>query len=625
MSRSIPEHLVDEIRGRCDIVQIVGERVRLKKTGRNLAGLCPFHQEKTPSFTVAPDKQMYYCFGCGSGGDVFRFLMQAENIPFPEAVRSLAERAGVSIPERDGEPEAVRRERESLYHVMETACRYFEKTLRGPQGESGRGYLKGRGIDSDTAGVFRLGFATEAWDAMTRALLSEGFGDDLLVRAGLAIRREGGRTGVRPGTADLFRGRVMFPIADSRGRVIGFGGRTIASGAEQGHGPKYLNSPETPLFTKGRQLYAFHTAREWIRKAGRVVVMEGYTDVISAHRQGFKETVASLGTALTVVQGKQLAALGVPIILVYDGDVAGRQATLRGIETLLETGGDLRVGVLPPGCDPDQFLRERGSGVFASEVLDTSLSLFSYLKRVMRGRFDLKLPDGRAGYVTEMVTWLARVPGALAREAYAAEIAEEAGFRLETVLHEVDKTARSGPSRRSSMDSPPKKRNNTIHVKTYSEHCESDRHEISEKELLALILEDPGILESIPGTMSSELFTGVRKIVADEIMEARGEAASTRLAGRFTEPEAQRLLAELSCRAGNITDGEREREKLLQDCLRDLREIRPERERIKGVQKHLSRIGTQQGPGSEDGDEQLRTLLTELQGAWTRLKVNRRT
>jgi DNA primase len=352
---AFPAAFLDELKARVGLAAIVGKRVRLIKRGREHLGLCPFHKEKTPSFTVNEDKGFYHCFGCGKHGSVFDFVMETEGLSFPEAVERLAQDAGLALPARDPESQARDQSRGALLPALEAACAFFQRSLRMPEGRSALDYLRGRGLSDDTVARFRLGFAPDRRDALKAALLRDGFAEERLVEAGLLIRPDEGNT------YDRFRGRVMFPIQDRRGQVIAFGGRILGDGE-----PKYLNSPETPLFHKGFTLYALSRAANAAREAGTLVVVEGYMDVIALHQAGIANAVAPLGTALTEDQIRLLWRVAPEPILCFDGDAAGQRAAARALDRalpLLRPGYSLRFAFLPSGEDPDSLIRRHGTEV----------------------------------------------------------------------------------------------------------------------------------------------------------------------------------------------------------------------------------------------------------------------
>ncbi len=348
---AFPPRFLDEIRNRLSLAEVVGRRVKLIRRGREFVGLCPFHNERSPSFSVVEEKGFFHCFGCGAHGDVIGFTMRTEGLPFPEAVERLAQDAGLPLPERDAQAEEHARQAKSLHDANEAAAEWFAAQLYTPEGRTGLDYFKRRALSDETVARFRLGYSPNARDALKRALIVKGFEESLLVEAGLLIQPEGER-----GTYDRFRGRVMFPIGDKRGRIIAFGGRVL--GDEK---PKYLNSPETPLFQKGRVLYAYRDARAAAHKGADVLVAEGYMDVIALHQAGFEGAVAPLGTALTETQIEEIWKLRPEPILCFDGDEAGRRAAARAAERVLPILCQaFRCGLFsfPRARIPDSLLRK---------------------------------------------------------------------------------------------------------------------------------------------------------------------------------------------------------------------------------------------------------------------------
>ena len=428
----VPPEVLDEIRARVDLVDLVGAVVPLKRAGERWKGLCPFHQEKTPSFTVNPKLHLFHCFGCHAGGDAFEFLRRHDRLDFPEAVRLLAERAGVPLPDREAprEPGA----RDGLLALTEWAARQFESWLwEGTDAQRARAYLDGRGISRDTARAFRLGYAPEGWDHLLGAARKDGHAVEALLAAGLVIPRQNG-----PGHYDRFRGRLIFPIADTQGKVIAFGGRGLA-----GEEPKYLNSPETPLYQKGQTLYALHRARERMAETRRALLVEGYVDCLMAHQHGLGETVAVLGTALTPPQLGLLRRYADEAILFFDADRAGQEAARRA-EDLLERSADpqwwalsrrpdtlarrslrLRVATLPAGHDPDTFLRAEGREAFEAACRAARPLLLFALDRVFQEE-DTASQRGRATGIARVALMLSKVQDA----DEAIELGREAARRL---------------------------------------------------------------------------------------------------------------------------------------------------------------------------------------------------
>ncbi len=385
---AFPPQFLDDIRARIGLADVVGRRVRLVKQGREHAALCPFHNEKTPSFTVSEEKGFFHCFGCGAHGDVIGFVMRADGLSFPEAVERLAADAGLEVPEQTPAEREHAKRQADLHEVMEKACAFFEERLGAHVGEPARDYLRGRGLDADTIARFRLGYAPDTKTALRGALMSDTLPEAMLIEAGLLIRPDNGTP------YDRFRGRVIFPITDRRGRVIAFGARILGEGT-----PKYLNSPDTPLFNKGRVLYGMATARRAAHDKGRVIVTEGYMDVIALAKAGFVESVAPLGTALTESQLHELWRMAPEPLLCFDGDNAGQRAAWRAAERalpLLEPGRSLSFVMLPRGEDPDSLIVARGASAFDA-LIDASKPLADVIWDEESSRLRLDTPERLAG------------------------------------------------------------------------------------------------------------------------------------------------------------------------------------------------------------------------------------
>jgi DNA primase len=363
---------LEEVRTRADIVEVIGAHVRLKRAGRNFVGLCPFHNEKTPSFSVNAERGFFHCFGCGAGGTVFNFVMRTEGLSFPEAIESLARRYGVTLPERGAEAGTGAGERDAALRANQVAADFFVHVLwKTPDGAAAREYLSARGVAAETARTFGLGFAPERPANLARALEKRGL-LAAAVRLGL-VKQDGA------GTRDMFRGRLMFPIRDGQGRVLAFGGRVLDQRL-----PKYINSPESPLYSKSRNVYGLYEARAAIASADRAIVVEGYLDAIAVWQAGFKETVASLGTALTVDQLRLVGRHTPNVLACFDGDAAGRKASLRALEIFLAAGLLGRGIFIPPGFDPDTFIKERGAQAFAELVASAELLVDLFFDELMK-------------------------------------------------------------------------------------------------------------------------------------------------------------------------------------------------------------------------------------------------
>ncbi|HUF74204.1 MAG TPA: DNA primase [Gammaproteobacteria bacterium] len=425
MSRRIPKVFINELVARTDLVDLIGARVTLKRAGSNHKGLCPFHDEKTPSFTVSADKGFYKCFGCGAYGNAIDFVMQFENRDFLDAVEILAEMQNLEIPiERSAAPTD---ENQGLYEILREADQFYRHRLR--EHPDAIAYLKQRGIDGPTAGRFALGFAPDGWSALVDELGGDEQSTERLVRAGLAARNDSGRV------YDRLRNRVIFPIRDGRGRVIGFGGRLLGAGE-----PKYLNSPDTPLFDKGRTLYGLFEARQQPGRPERLIVVEGFVDVIALDQHGLGPAVATMGTAATADNMRQLTRLSDRVIFCFDGDRAGRDAAWRAVEAILPFGGGkvaIEFVLLPDGEDPDSFVRSRGKDAFA-DLLGSALPLSSFLIARAAHDLDLGSADGRGRLAATVLPMLAKLPQGLYRELVAGELSEMTGIATERLLGQLE-------------------------------------------------------------------------------------------------------------------------------------------------------------------------------------------
>ncbi len=428
----------ERVKQQADIVRVVGEYVRLKKAGKNFAGLCPFHQEKTPSFSVSPSKQMYYCFGCHEGGDVFKFVMALERCEFPEAVRTVAEKCGIPIPRpRDRSPEERRenQQRAAIVDIHREAAAFFARQLQSSaEGKVASAYLEERGLDREAIARFGLGFAPYSGDALLRALKPK-YSEALLESSGLFSKNESGRL------YDRFRRRIMFPIANDAGKVIAFGGRAMGDDM-----PKYLNSPETPVYSKSSVLYHLDRAKESLRQADFAILVEGYMDAIAVARAGFSNVVASCGTALAEAQIKLLGRFTRRVVVNYDPDAAGQAATERSLTLLLEKEFDVRVLALPGGADPDKFLQQKGADAYR-KLLSQSPPYLDYLIGRAR-RMDQTTAEGKLAAINFLMPFVQRIPNHLLRSEWASRIASE--LRVEApVLREA--LRRAAAERRSEV------------------------------------------------------------------------------------------------------------------------------------------------------------------------------
>ena len=431
MAGRIPQSFIDDLLNRSDIVEVVGSRIQLKKTGKNYSALCPFHKEKTPSFSVSPDKQFYYCFGCGAGGNALGFVMDHDQLDFPQAVEELAKRTGMEVPREDsGRKHKPRQPVDSpLYPLLAAAADYYRQALKShPTRKAAVEYLKGRGLSGVIARDFGLGFAPPGWDNLMKHLGGDALQQKALIDAGLLI--ENAENGKR---YDRFRDRVMFPIRDSRGRVIAFGGRVLGDDK-----PKYLNSPETPVFHKGQELYGLYEARQANRDLDEIMVVEGYMDVIALAQQGLRNAVATLGTATSEEHLKRLFRIVPSVLFCFDGDAAGRKAAWRALEATLpnlQDGRRARFLFLPDGEDPDTLVRAEGTDAFRARIQQHSQPLADYFFQQLSEEADPRSLEGKAHLATLAAPLIEKIPGNNLRALMRQRLAEITGLNGEALQH----------------------------------------------------------------------------------------------------------------------------------------------------------------------------------------------
>lgn len=421
----------EQVRSASNIVEIIGERVPLKRVGVRYVGRCPFHTEKTPSFSVNANMQIYKCFGCGVSGDVFKFVQEFDHVTFVEAVKWVAERYGIPIPKRTDAADPDTQWRESLYRMNEAAQRQFRAMLVGPQGAEARAYLQSRGVAPETAEQFGLGLADRSGQALTQLLQREGFGPEALENSGLILKRQEGG-----GFFDRFRGRLMFPIHSDTGKLVGFAGRAMAKGEE----PKYLNSPETTIYRKSQILYNLNRAKDAARKASRIILVEGYMDVIGLWSGGIPEVVASCGTALTAQQVKMMRRLCETIVVNFDPDAAGQNATERSLQVLLEENARVRVLELNEDLDPDEYIRKSGLETYL-RLIERAPNYYYWLADRAKQRFDSRTAEGRQQALKYLLPVVHRIPDKIERAGVADDLASYLGVERGMVLDAFKKAA----------------------------------------------------------------------------------------------------------------------------------------------------------------------------------------
>ncbi|MCR5403526.1 MAG: DNA primase [Butyrivibrio sp.] len=521
------DQIIEEVRSRNDIVDIVGQYVHLKKQGANYFGLCPFHNEKSGSFSVSPSKQIFYCFGCGAGGNVISFLMKYDNLTFGEALKQLAERAGVKLPDEDNSPQAraFRDKRQLLLDINKEAARYYYMNLRSEQGRKGMEYFRQRELTDETMKHFGLGYASITSDQIVRYLKSKGYNDSQIIEAGLAAFDE------KRGTHDKFWNRVMFPILDAQSKVIGFGGRVLGDGK-----PKYLNSPETPIFDKSRNLFGLNYAKN--SRAPYMIICEGYMDVIAMHQAGFDMAVASLGTAFTSGQAMILKRYTDTVILSYDSDEAGTKAALRGIGILKEAGIKGKVLDLRPYKDPDEFIKNLGKEKF-KERIDNAENTFFFEVRVMESGHDMSDPVSKTEFYRELAVKLCEFEETLERDNYLEAVAAKYNIAVNDLKALVVQTASKGITAK-----PIERPKSGIHRKTTPE----DNAKKNQRLLLTWISDEPQILPKVAKWVSpSDFSDDLYRSVAAEIFESMnsGGFSPARILDRFTDEEQHRQISEM--------------------------------------------------------------------------------
>jgi DNA primase len=568
-----PQRFIDDLKNQADIVVVIQDYVSLKKTGATYKGLCPFHGEKTPSFHVNRDKGFFHCFGCGVGGDVFKFLELHEKIGFADAVKQLAQRFGVALPEMEDSDEqrASAAERETLLKVHESAAAWFRQQLAGNAGTRIRQQIESRGITDATGLALGLGYAPNSRTALKDALLKEGYSQVVLLRAGLILQRDDGSI------VDRFRNRLMIPICRDTGSVIAFGGRAVDSGQQ----PKYLNSPETPIYSKGRTLYGLNLSKNVIRQRKFAVLVEGYFDFAQVYQAGFQGVVASCGTALTPQQAQQLRRFTNKVVLNFDPDAAGQGAAAKSCEMLVAEGFAVNVAVLPPGDDPDTFVRKHGAVGYA-ERLEHSTPYLEYLLDRAAATHNLNNDEGRVSFLGDMLPVAGRIPDPAMRDRFADRLAFKARVTDDVVRAEIRKAV---VQRQPTL---PKRE-----VPSFGQVTKA------EKGLIWLLIhraeEALAALETLDGPDFDGLSSRSVLDLAQKLNEDKGFSPAT-LFERLTMVDAQLVTAIASESEPHVHDAH--------DCARILKRLRWERERA-AIQREIDRL---QEVGMGNG-EKLQELL----------------
>ena len=548
------DELIEEVRSRNDIVDVISGYVRLQKKGSTYFGLCPFHNEKTGSFSVSPAKQMYYCFGCGAGGNVFTFLMEYENFTFPEAMQALADRAGIDLPKQELSGEAKREsdKRSRLLEINKEAGKYYYTLLRSERGAQALSYFRKRELSDATMQKFGLGYSDKYSDDLYRYLKSKGYEDEILKDSGLVGFDE------KRGGHDKFWNRAMFPIMDIHNKVIGFGGRVMGDGE-----PKYLNSPETEIFDKSRNLYALNFARQ--SKRPYMLLCEGYMDVIALHQAGFDNAVASLGTSFTSGHASLLKRYTKEVYLTFDSDGAGIKAALRAIPILKEVGLSAKVINMKPYKDPDEFIKALGAEAY-QERIDQAENSFMFEIRILQQDYDMKDPEGKTAFQHETTKKLAQFPEEMERNNYIEAVAEHYQMGYENLRKLVNQYGAQGGLARE----PVKLKSATREVKK-----KEDGMKQSQKLLLTWLIEDTGLFDIVKQYITPEDFTEEIYKKAAEILYAQfaeGALNPGKIVSMFQNEEEQREIAALFNARIHEIDGKQEREKALKETILRVKE-----------------------------------------------------
>jgi len=548
----IPNEVINQVIERSDIVELIGNYAALKKAGRNFKALCPFHNEKSPSFVVNPDKQIFHCFGCGVGGNAVGFLMRQEHLEFPEAVRFLANKAGVVIPEDESvTPSPSRQLREEIVKINALAAAFFHEILLNSHEipvKTARDYLKGRGVDLETVKKFQLGFAPNEWDALLKYLKAKGISEELISKAGLIIAREG-----KVGYYDRFRNRIVFPIADIQNRFLAFGARAM----QDSDGAKYINSPETPVYTKGQHMFGLNLTKAAVGKLDRIIVVEGYMDMIMPYIHGVENSAASLGTALTVEQIRLIRRYTPNVVMLFDTDAAGQSAIVRSLDLLIDEGMNVRVATLAKDADPDSYIRENGLEAFNARI-DQAESFLDFKFNWLAAQFDPVTVEGKSKIAQELLGTIARFKNEVAKYELTKALAQKLNIP-EGVLF---KQAGQAKGQQGSFREP------EVKIKVVASASASAGQEL----LLALFLKDPAWAKAALERIGPEDFPDgvVREVVTTiwALAKERDDWSTSDLLVRLNDESAQSLITRLiNIEEKKLTDPAR----IFQDCIGKIR------------------------------------------------------
>lgn len=560
---AFPPSFIDELVARNPIEDVVGQYVTLKRSGGNMFGLCPFHGEKTASFSVAPDKGIYYCFGCHKGGGVINFMMELEGLSYPDAVRSLAKRAGMEVPE-DEQYQSRYRAQERLWALHKEAARFFHSQLYAPVGQSALNYALGRGMTKGILTAFGVGYAPDTWDSLVKAMKAKGYTEQELIDSGLVTRSQKSNN-----IFDRFRDRLMFPVIDVRGNVIAFSGRTLQKGDDVA---KYLNSPETLIFNKRKNLFGLNLAKK--TKENTLILVEGNVDVVALHQYGFDNAVASLGTSLTEEQAALMTRYAEQIVLLYDSDKAGQNATARAIPILEKAGLRVKVLHVQDAKDPDEYLKKFGADKFRL-LLEDSANRIEYQLNTIRQKYDLRIDDQKVRYVQESAELISTLDSSIKREVYGGRVAEAAGISMEAMKLEVNKAFK----RRVARDKKKQEKTSLEPMKALQPKDRSIRYDnmksaLAEEGILAQAMREPALLDACAALTQEHFSVDLLGRVYGQMQKRhqQGREVSLGVLEDLTAEEASHIAGICQKQTGPVN------EKAFRDCVKIVLEERQSRQ-----------------------------------------------
>ncbi|MGV2622128.1 UNVERIFIED_CONTAM: DNA primase [Halobacillus marinus] len=584
MAGHIPEETVDQIRKSIDIVDVIGNYIDLKKQGRNYFGLCPFHGESTPSFSVSQDKQIFHCFGCGKGGNVYTFLMEMEGFSFIQALKQLAEQAGIDLPDQvtNERPSEKSTEAQAMLEAHQWLTKLYHHLLKNSkEGREAYQYLIGRGFTDETIQKYQMGYSPESKDFVVTFLEKKGFHPQTMVKAGLLSVNDQGDY------ADRFRGRVIFPLRNHLGKTVAFAGRSL--GKQE---PKYLNSPETELFHKGRLLYNFDQARASIRKEKSVILFEGFGDVISADQAGVHNGVATMGTAISSAQANLLKKYVDQIIVCYDGDKPGIEAAVKAAKLVKSVGCQTYVARVPDGLDPDDFIQKHGGERFRKEVLDTSETYISFMMSYLRRDYNLQLEGDQIAYIEKVLQEISTLDRAIEREHYLNDIASEFGLSIDTLKEEVQSIR--------GREAPKDKESNNRYTNTTTRQSSVQKKLLpafhnAERKLIAYMLNDPYIADKVQEEIGGAFNIEDHQVIVTHLYayyEDGNESDVSQFVERIEDPSIKNLAVELAM----APNGEEISDQEIQDYIVRIRSEQTDRTDIKGLEAELKKAEQQNDP-----------------------------